>query len=108
MVAVGATTGRADLGFVVGVIMRLHETLLVVAGMVALSLLGFSPARLPTRGAAGADAMTASCSAALFGLGWMPFFVFRAEATARRRCRTTPAPSGFWVRAQPARSWRCT
>jgi glycosyltransferase 2 family protein len=48
VVAVGATTGRADLGFVVGVIMRLHETLLVVAGMVALFALGFSPARLAT------------------------------------------------------------
>jgi len=48
VVAVGATTGRADLGFVVGVIMRLHETLLVVAGMAALFALGFSPSRLPT------------------------------------------------------------
>ncbi|HSP96914.1 MAG TPA: lysylphosphatidylglycerol synthase transmembrane domain-containing protein [Candidatus Dormibacteraeota bacterium] len=50
VLAVGATTGNADLGFVVGIIMRLHETLLVVAGLIALSMLGFSPTRLPTAG----------------------------------------------------------
>ncbi|MBX3025151.1 flippase-like domain-containing protein [bacterium] len=48
VLAVGATTGRADLGFVVGVILRLHETLFVLIGLLALSLLGVSPARLPT------------------------------------------------------------
>ena len=47
VLTLGATTGRADLGFVVGVIMRLHETLLALAGLAALSALGFSPSRLP-------------------------------------------------------------
>jgi hypothetical protein len=49
VLAVGATTGQAELGFVVGIIVRLHETLLLLAGMAALSLLGVSPRRLPNR-----------------------------------------------------------
>lgn len=48
VLAVGATTGRADLGFVVGVIVRLHETLLILLGLATLFALGFSPTRLPT------------------------------------------------------------
>lgn len=48
VLAVGATTGHAELGFVVGVILRLHETLIMLAGMLALALLGVSPTRLPT------------------------------------------------------------
>jgi len=48
VLAVGASTGRADLGFVVGVIVRLHETLLILVGLATLSALGFSPTRLPT------------------------------------------------------------
>lgn len=47
VLAVGASTGRADLGFVVGVIVRLHETLLILIGLVALSAFGVSPTRLP-------------------------------------------------------------
>lgn len=47
VVAVGATTGQPELGFVVGLIVRLHETLLVVVGVAALAALGISPARLP-------------------------------------------------------------
>lgn len=48
VMAVGAATGDAGLGFVVGLIVRLHETLLVIAGAVALAALGVSPARLPS------------------------------------------------------------
>lgn len=47
VLAVGASTGRADLGFVVAVIVRLHETLLILVGLATLSALGFSPIRLP-------------------------------------------------------------
>jgi uncharacterized protein (TIRG00374 family) len=47
VLVVGASTGRADLGFVVGVIVRLHETLLILVGLATLSALGFSPTRLP-------------------------------------------------------------
>jgi uncharacterized protein (TIRG00374 family) len=43
---VGAAAGRFDLGFVVGVIVRLHETLLLGAGLVVLSYQGLSLARL--------------------------------------------------------------
>lgn len=43
-----AAQGRADLGFLVGLIMRLHETLWMALGLVALSLQGFSLARLKT------------------------------------------------------------
>ena len=48
VLAVGASTGRADLGFVVGVIVRLHETLLILVGLATLSALGFSPTRIAT------------------------------------------------------------
>ena len=47
VLAVGASTGRADLGFVVGVIVRLHETLLILVGLATLAALGVSPRRLP-------------------------------------------------------------
>lgn len=47
VLAVGATTGQAGLGFVVGVILRLHETLWMLVGLAALSALGFSPSRRP-------------------------------------------------------------
>ena len=47
VMALGAATGHPELGFVVGLIVRLHETLLIGAGVVALALLGVSPARLP-------------------------------------------------------------
>jgi uncharacterized protein (TIRG00374 family) len=47
VLAVGATTGHAELGFVVGAIVRLHETLLVLAGLAALWPLGVSPLRRP-------------------------------------------------------------
>ena len=43
---VGAASGRPELGFVVGVILRLHETLLLALGLVALSYQGVSLARL--------------------------------------------------------------
>lgn len=46
VMAVGAATGNPELGFVVGLIVRLHETLLVVAGVAALAALGVSPSRL--------------------------------------------------------------
>jgi uncharacterized protein (TIRG00374 family) len=39
--------GDPSLGFVVGLILRLHETLLTVAGLVALSVHGLSLTRLP-------------------------------------------------------------
>lgn len=48
VMVVGASTGSTDLGFVVGVILRLHETLLILVGLAALAALGFSPTRLPT------------------------------------------------------------
>lgn len=48
VMAVGASTGNADLGFVVGIIVRLHETLLILVGLATLAALGFSPSRLPT------------------------------------------------------------
>jgi uncharacterized protein (TIRG00374 family) len=47
VVVVGAATGAPALGFVVGVIVRLHELLLMTAGMIALLLQGFSLRRLP-------------------------------------------------------------
>ena len=43
---VGVGTGRPDLGFVVGLIVRLHETLLLALGLAALSYRGVSLARL--------------------------------------------------------------
>ena len=43
---VGATAGRPDLGFVVGVIVRLHETLLLGLGLLVLSYRGVSLQRL--------------------------------------------------------------
>lgn len=43
---VGAAAGRPDIGFVVGVIVRLHTTLLLVLGLGALTLRGVSLARL--------------------------------------------------------------
>lgn len=46
VMAVGAATGNPELGFVVGLIVRLHETLLVVVGVAALAALGVSPSRL--------------------------------------------------------------
>lgn len=42
----GAAAGRPDLGFVVGVIVRLHETLLLAVGLLVLSYEGMSVARL--------------------------------------------------------------
>jgi len=44
---VGASTGRADLGFVVGVIVRLHETLLLAVGLAALAWFGGAAALAP-------------------------------------------------------------
>jgi glycosyltransferase 2 family protein len=43
---VGASAGRPDLGFVVGVIVRLHETLLLAVGLAVLSYQGLSLARV--------------------------------------------------------------
>jgi uncharacterized protein (TIRG00374 family) len=43
---VGTAAGRPDLGFVVGVIVRLHETLLLALGLLVLSYRGISVARL--------------------------------------------------------------
>jgi uncharacterized protein (TIRG00374 family) len=43
---VGAAVGRPDLGFVVGVIVRLHETLLLAIGLLVLSYEGMSVARI--------------------------------------------------------------
>ena len=43
---VGAVAGRPDLGFVVGVIVRLHQTLLLLLGLAVLSYRGISLARL--------------------------------------------------------------
>jgi uncharacterized membrane protein YbhN (UPF0104 family) len=37
------SSGRGDLGLVVGIVMRLHEMLMVGAGFVALALRGVSP-----------------------------------------------------------------
>jgi uncharacterized protein (TIRG00374 family) len=51
VVAVGAATGRPELGFIVGVIVRLHSLLLLAAGGAALVWLGIAP-----RAAARADA----------------------------------------------------
>ncbi len=45
VLVVGASTGRADLGFVVGVLVRLHETLLLLIGLAALAWCGASPMR---------------------------------------------------------------
>jgi len=47
VLAVGAATGRADLGFVVALLVRLHETLLLLAGLAALALFGVSLTGLP-------------------------------------------------------------
>ena len=41
-----AAKGRADLGFLVGVVLRLHETLWMAVGLAALSLQGLSLARV--------------------------------------------------------------
>jgi uncharacterized membrane protein YbhN (UPF0104 family) len=43
---VGAAAGRPDIGFVVGVIVRLHTTLLLALGLSALTLRGSSLARV--------------------------------------------------------------
>ena len=43
---VGAAAGQPELGFVVAMIVRLHETLLLIAGLAALSAAGLSVARL--------------------------------------------------------------
>jgi uncharacterized protein (TIRG00374 family) len=43
---VGAGAGRPELGFVVGIVVRLHETLLLALGLAALSYRGVSLARL--------------------------------------------------------------
>ena len=48
VLVVGASTGSTDLGFVVGIIVRLHETLFILVGLTTLAALGFSPTRLPT------------------------------------------------------------
>jgi uncharacterized protein (TIRG00374 family) len=47
VLVVGAASGEPALGFVVGVIVRLHELLLMTAGMIALVLQGVSLKRLP-------------------------------------------------------------
>jgi len=39
---VGASTGRPQLGFIVGLLVRLHQTVLLVAGLAALAWLGGS------------------------------------------------------------------
>ncbi len=41
-----ATAGQPAVGFVVAVVMRLHETLWIMAGMTALALHGIGPSRL--------------------------------------------------------------
>ncbi len=46
---VGAASGRPDVGFVVGGIVRLHSTLLVAVGLAALALRGRLAAGLPLR-----------------------------------------------------------
>lgn len=46
VVLVGLASGRPDIGLVVGVIVRLHETLLLGLGLAALSYQGLSLARL--------------------------------------------------------------
>jgi len=43
---VGAAAGQPELGFVVAMIVRLHETLLLIVGFAALSAAGLSVARL--------------------------------------------------------------
>jgi len=43
---VGAAVGQPALGFVIGIVVRLHETLLLALGLVALAYRGISPARL--------------------------------------------------------------
>lgn len=43
VVAIGAATGQPELGFVVGVIVRLHSLLLLAAGGAALLCLGMAP-----------------------------------------------------------------
>lgn len=43
---VGATAGRPELGFVIAIIVRLHETVLLVAGLAVLAASGVSLARL--------------------------------------------------------------
>jgi uncharacterized protein (TIRG00374 family) len=48
---VGAVAGRGDLGFAVGLVLRLHETLLLGAGLIALTAAGLSLARLRTAAA---------------------------------------------------------
>lgn len=53
VLAVGAATGRADLGFIVGVLVRLHETVLLAAGAAALALLGGARLRAPLAAARG-------------------------------------------------------
>jgi undecaprenyl-diphosphatase len=53
VLAVGSLTGNPDLGFVVGLIVRLHDTLLLAAGLAALPLLGLSLTRRALSGALG-------------------------------------------------------
>jgi len=43
---VGAAAGRPELGFVVAMIVRLHETLLLIVGLAVLSAAGLSLGRL--------------------------------------------------------------
>ena len=52
----GAATGHPDLGFVVGFVLRLHETLWTGVGLIGLSLCGFNLARL--RGALAARGLS--------------------------------------------------
>ena len=49
-----ATAGRPELGFVVAVVMRLHETLWIAVGLATLTMRGVPPARLWRR-ASGSD-----------------------------------------------------
>ncbi|MEO8605914.1 MAG: lysylphosphatidylglycerol synthase transmembrane domain-containing protein [bacterium] len=56
VVLAGASMGRPDLGFVIGVLVRLHETLLLLAGLLALACFGgaaVAPARRAVERVAG-------------------------------------------------------
>ncbi len=53
VLVVGSLTGSPDLGFVVGLILRLHDTLLLAAGLAALPLLGVPFTRRALSGAVG-------------------------------------------------------
>lgn len=54
-VLVGAASGRPDLGFLVAIIVRLHETFLLAIGLAALSLHGIARPRAPLAAAHGTE-----------------------------------------------------